>query len=58
MKIWNASEIKTAKVIMTVDFKRAGMKVVTKPIVIRPSRMSTTHLQQLNKIISRYGKDR
>jgi hypothetical protein len=57
-KIWTKAEQKTAKLTLVMEWKKNKESLVSVPLIIRPSKLSSRHLNQLIKIIDEYGKSK
>lgn len=56
MKQWTINEYKSAKIIIRVEHKMGRANIVSKELVLRPSRMEQNDYSNLLKIIETYGK--
>lgn len=57
-KMWTKAEAESVKVSVAVSYKRGKVWLHCKPTIIRPTRMSETHRNQLNNLIKLYGTKR
>lgn len=58
MKKWTKTELKTAKLIIRMDYKMGNLKCSTKDLILRPYKMDKVDYTLLLQLFEEYGQTR
>jgi len=58
MKHWTKAELKSAKILIGIEYKIGKLTVKSGNLILRPSRMEEKDYDLLIKLVDKYGKTR